>query len=115
MIIYLIYDHINLQTLYVNEYGDYFTDVPPDSIIIESPSIDDAMQNVRQYRNSLLFACDWTMLPDAPITTQELAMWKQYRQNLRDLPANLVWNSTTWPNPPEPQKFIPDISPAPES
>ena len=49
---------------------------------------------VRQQRNELLTACDWTQLPDAPTP---LAPWAIYRQQLRDVttqsgfPWEVVW------------------------
>jgi hypothetical protein len=43
-------------------------------------------------RVRLLSACDWTQLPDAPLTDTERVTWQQYRQALRDLPQ-------TYPNP----------------
>jgi len=51
-------------------------------------------------RNTKLKATDWTQMPDAPLTEEEKASWRSYRQALRDLPAN-----TTDPaNPIWPQK-----------
>lgn len=55
----------------------------------------EAMASLRAQRTARLRESDWTMLPDAPITGTELAAWKQYRQSLRDLPANT-------PNPHKP-------------
>lgn len=61
------------------------------------PDIDAAWASIREERNRLLAACDWTQLPDAPVDT---AAWAVYRQELRDVtlqpdPFNLVW-----PQPP---------------
>lgn len=45
-------------------------------------------------RNQLLYACDWTQLPDAPV---DKAAWATYRQALRDItqqpdyPQTIVW------------------------
>lgn len=41
---------------------------------------------VRAQRDRLLTACDWTQLPDSPLTSGEKADWATYRQELRDLP-----------------------------
>lgn len=59
----------------------------------------------RAYRNSTLASCDWTQVPDAPLTEEQVQAWKTYRQALRDLPANLTGEETTvedapWPTPP---------------
>lgn len=51
-------------------------------------------EQVRQQRNALLVACDWTQLPDAPV---DQTAWAAYRQALRDVtdqegfPANVIW------------------------
>jgi hypothetical protein len=41
---------------------------------------------VRAQRAAMLSASDWTQLPDAPLTEQELQEWRAYRQALRDVP-----------------------------
>ena len=53
---------------------------------------------VRQQRNQLLSACDWTQLPDAPVDT---ATWAAYRQELRDVTAQsgFPWD-VVWPEAP---------------
>ena len=50
------------------------------------------MKIIKNHRGQLLSACDWTQLPDAPLTEIERLSWQQYRQALRDLPQ-------TYPNP----------------
>lgn len=42
-------------------------------------------ERLRMKRDSLLAACDWRVVPDAPWDT---APWLAYRQALRDLPDN---------------------------
>lgn len=53
---------------------------------------------VRQQRNQLLSACDWTQLPDAPVPP---APWAAYRQQLRDVTgqAGFPWD-VVWPEAP---------------
>jgi hypothetical protein len=52
---------------------------------------------VRQQRNELLSACDWTQLPDSPADHDA---WAAYRQELRDVtgqegfPWDVVWPET---------------------
>jgi len=51
---------------------------------------------VRSRRNFLLSRCDWTQLPDAPLSNTETADWGSYRQILRDItnqsdPFNIEW------------------------
>lgn len=53
-------------------------------------------QNVRNQRNFLLAACDWTQLPDAPLSNVKTQEWETYRQALRDItnqpdPFNIIW------------------------
>jgi hypothetical protein len=56
----------------------------------------DQWSSVRADRNAKLAACDWTQLPDAPLTNLETADWGSYRQALRDIttqsdPFNINW------------------------
>jgi hypothetical protein len=53
---------------------------------------------VRQQRNELLSACDWTQLPDSPADHEA---WATYRQELRDVTAQegFPWN-VSWPTEP---------------
>jgi len=53
---------------------------------------------VRQQRNALLSACDWTQLPDSPADHE---VWATYRQELRDVTAQegFPWD-VTWPEAP---------------
>lgn len=58
-----------------------------------------ALDELRVERNAKLAASDWTQAPDAP--TANAAAWKQYRQALRDLPAQWTYpNAPQWPTAP---------------
>lgn len=46
-------------------------------------SMERAVENVRDRRNQLLVASDWTQVADAPV---DRAAWAEYRTQLRDLP-----------------------------
>ncbi|MCG8670219.1 MAG: phage tail assembly chaperone [Pseudomonadales bacterium] len=46
------------------------------------------MAHVRRTRDEILQRCDWTMLPDAGLSAEEVKEWQAYRQKLRDLPAS---------------------------
>ena len=63
-------------------------------------------EEVRKERDARLTACDWTILPDSPLTTEEKTAWQTYRQALRDLPdgAEPTWDGTTLGNVTWPQK-----------
>lgn len=52
----------------------------------------------RRHRNALLAECDWTQLPDSPLSAEEKASWADYRKALRDLPNHPEWPYLkTWP------------------
>jgi hypothetical protein len=53
------------------------------------------INHVRLQRNYLLSICDWTQLPDVPDATQ--ALWRPYRQALRDLPQQVDPLIADWP------------------
>lgn len=42
----------------------------------------------RGMRNKMLTECDWTQLPDTPLSTEKKAEWTTYRQALRDITAD---------------------------
>lgn len=56
------------------------------------------LEVLRNERNTLLRACDWTQVPDAALTAEQKAAWTKYRKALRDLPetaGNL--DKVEWP------------------
>lgn len=55
-------------------------------------------KDIKQRRNSLLLASDWTQLPDVPIATKEA--WATYRQQLRDITDQPDPFNVVWPTPP---------------
>jgi hypothetical protein len=57
------------------------------------------LENLRDRRDALLAASDWTQLPDVPVTKQKA--WATYRQKLRDLPKTKNPADATWPTPPK--------------
>jgi hypothetical protein len=53
---------------------------------------------VRAERDARLTACDWTQLPDSPLTAAVKAAWATYRQALRDVPEQAGFPSAVeWP------------------
>ena len=55
------------------------------------------MEVLRTKRDQLISATDWRVLPDQPVSQP----WLDYRQALRDLPANTVDPlNPTWPTEP---------------
>jgi hypothetical protein len=54
---------------------------------------------VRDQRNRLLTAADWTQVADAPV---DQAAWATYRQALRDIPQQAGFpHDVIWPQKPE--------------
>lgn len=63
-----------------------------------APTIGPSARNVREQRDALLVASDWTQLPDAPVDADA---WASYRQALRDLPDQGGFpSSVNWPEEP---------------
>jgi hypothetical protein len=62
---------------------------------------DSAMGQLRNTRNALLLACDWTQIADCTIPKK--AEWTAYRQTLRDLPSTVTDPRTfaDWPHNPD--------------
>ena len=51
---------------------------------------------VREKRDALLAACDWRASSDVTMSNA----WRDYRQELRDVPSQLP-NDITWPTAPD--------------
>ena len=66
-------------------------------------------QELRLFRNSELEGCDWTQMPDSPLSDDKKKEWETYRQKLRDLPKTAspkisetgILTNVTWPTKPE--------------
>ena len=52
-------------------------------------AFDRAMADLRQRRNTLLSASDWTQLPDTTLTNTQKQSWMQYRTELRNITDGL--------------------------
>lgn len=67
------------------------------------PIAEDIAPKVRLARKILLKSCDWTQMPDSPLTDSKKTEWRTYRQVLRDLPTHSNWPEladSDWPTPP---------------
>jgi hypothetical protein len=52
-------------------------------------------------RQKLLYASDWTQIPNGPLTTAQQAAWATYRQELRDIPQQSGYPyNVIFPTPP---------------
>ena len=55
----------------------------------------------RRERLLRLIESDWTQAPDAPVTENERARWREYRQRLRDIPDQPGFpDDIVWPEEP---------------
>ena len=70
------------------------------------------LSQIRRIRNEMLLGCDWTQLPNAPLTDEKKKEWATYRQSLRDMTKTystvpldkkgyMDWYKITWPTKPE--------------
>jgi len=74
-----------------------YEDSPINKIVINGEVVDNSADieatnsnaqkeiTVSQYRNVLLYGCDWTQLPDSPLSDSKKKEWATYRQELRDI------------------------------
>ena len=53
-------------------------------------AFDRAMADLRQRRNALLSASDWTQLSDTTLTTAKKTAWMNYRSELRNITNGLT-------------------------
>jgi len=75
------------------ELGDWVTIPIPDEVFLKE---------LRNKRNFLLNSSDWVVVKAKETSTNISAAWKEYRQALRDLPANTTDpKNVTWPTRPE--------------
>jgi hypothetical protein len=58
--------------------------------------------DARSERDGWLKYCDWTVMPDSPLSDSDKTAWQTYRQALRDVPAQAGFpDNITWPTKPE--------------
>lgn len=99
----VIYATDPVALLYYDYFGNQLDIIPEDYTVDQVNTVDDAMADIRSRRNELLTACDWTQLPDAPLTDTQRLAWRMYRKALRDYPALIdidTWSAPEFPTPP---------------
>lgn len=68
-------------------------------IVITNEMLSDQAYSQRSF---LLFQSDWTQLPDNQLTQTEINLWREYRQQLRDITLQSGFpTEITWPMAPE--------------
>jgi len=65
-------------------------------------------EKLRVERNFRLLECDWTDLPNTPLSPEKKSEWMSYRQELRNLPGNVSQlpkpkDTKTWGWPTKPE------------
>ena len=86
------------STMVLVEETDYGVDIGQDydgtKIVVPDPvdtrTLSDCYKQLRTKRNEKLVASDWSQYPDSPLDSAKKAEWATYRQELRDLPANVT-------------------------
>ena len=69
--------------------------------LVEAPTASQVASAVKMQRDQLLRTTDWTMVPGAPFTAEQVTAWGEYRQALRDITAQVDFPTTiAWPVPP---------------
>jgi hypothetical protein len=54
------------------------------------------LSEVRNKRDQLLAQSDWTQMADSPLSAEQKAAWAAYRQQLRNLPAEISSDVENW-------------------
>ena len=57
--------------------------------------------NLRIQRNDKLSRTDWAVLPDSPLSTEDKAVYENYRSALRDVPAQAGFPDNALPESPD--------------
>jgi hypothetical protein len=90
-------DNNSVRIEFIN--NDYVIVLDEDKLVARRARL---FNKLRQQRNEKLQACDYTQMPDSPLSEELKEAWANYRQALRDLPANTENPSNPiWPTKPE--------------
>ena len=100
-----IYDPEAIRIAYYDDYGVEYPQPPEGDEVIDAPyTYDEAMTALRTERDRRLLICDWTQLPDVPLSASQVQAWRSYRKALRDTPEMVQaqgWDgAVAWPTPP---------------
>ena len=78
----------------LEQHSPYFSVI--DNQVEYTPSKEKGTRMVRINRNGLLEDSDWTQVSDVQLSADEVASWRQYRQELRDWPSTYVPCDNWW-------------------
>lgn len=88
-----IIERDNLVEIEESEFKNLVEDINTKSV--------DEIAEVRAIRDMLLADSDWTQVLDCPIDEADIALWRIYRQALRDVPQQDGFpHSVEWPGKP---------------
>src|SRR5690606_25496894 len=77
-------------------------DLTEEELAEKARELEKAWAEIRAKRDRLLTECDWTQLPDAPLSEEKVLEYRAYRQALRDIPQeHQKPEDVVWPTKPE--------------
>lgn len=87
----------NSNKAMIVDRGDYYEAVP-----VPEPTVQELASMVRSQRDTKLSATDYLVVPDYPISPEDLEAVKVYRQALRDIPYQSGFpKNVQWPVEPQ--------------
>ena len=87
----------NKNNAMIVDQGDYYEAVP-----VPEPTVQELASSVRSQRDAKLSATDYLVVPDYPISPEDLEAVKAYRQALRDIPEQSGFpKNVQWPVEPQ--------------
>lgn len=90
-------DWCNKNNAMIVDQGDYYEAVP-----VPEPTVQELASMIRSQRDVKLSATDYLVVPDYPISPEDLEAVKAYRQALRDIPEQSGFpKNVQWPVEPQ--------------
>ena len=87
----------NKNNAIIVDQGDYYEAVP-----VPEPTVQELASMVRSQRDAKLSDTDYLVVPDYPISPEDLEAVKVYRQALRDIPEQSGFpKNAQWPVEPQ--------------
>jgi hypothetical protein len=83
-----------MKTFYDIPWWDLFLGLYPEKAgkysepNVKVISVSERWGIVREWRNFLLKESDWSQLPDTVLSDEKINQWREYRQELRNIPQD---------------------------